>query len=765
MAGEDPPIIGSRRLPDNRRKRRSRPDEDNMDLSGSDFLRDTYLRVLALFGEDVSSGDCSVSGDEDNNLPVSTSVTQGGTGDGQTVLAHNGSKPGQAPVKNGHDASDNEQDLVNRFLSRKVVPKSTSMSNPQPKASMPRGLTAPSTYKGVNSLRKDAPVARAPDTVNAKSSNRLNTLEFNNSAKENHSAKTPTPKTSRNSELSEGTSGHDLSNPQVRKITQPSHLDLLSPLKKMGLSKDRYTEKLAEEQKPKLNVRKKDRHYAQNQLSDQYPDIQADGEVVAFTENNALAKQNDLMATDSMDFKDGEIEKSVTSLSAGYPSRNMGHPSFNPGSPLTNPGYPSFTEELNAEAVTANTDMKDASAVPGSTVSSVVNTIQPAVSDNTFDKVLTTKRKNEDDSDDEDLEPSKQPAKKAKLARTPKKAQATEKKPKDTSHLIERPHAPKLNTKPRPKNAQPVPKERVNTRSAKYIREFRTKRDKVCKTGLLVKRCLEAAEKGSNVGSILSDLRNALHALELYDWVDEKLVTESRFNEAFPNIVAHDIFPWDIKSDATALFNKWSMGDLDGHLLHGIIFRRPKDRNIKRGYNMVIEPDYPYVASAAYVGAGVLQNGKWFAYQVCAYRDGAHGAFVDGIFGQNGKGAYSIVMSGSGYNDIDQGDVIKYCGTSGQENAPTAATQRMLETKQNGNPIRVLRSAAMKKEKSPYRPSVGLRYDGLYQIVDSELLDQGTAMHRFTLHRCAGQDPIRYQGVEARPNAHEIKEFGLLKQE
>ena len=40
-------------------------------------------------------------------------------------------------------------------------------------------------------------------------------------------------------------------------------------------------------------------------------------------------------------------------------------------------------------------------------------------------------------------------------------------------------------------------------------------------------------------------------------------------------------------------------------------------------------------------------------------RDGAHGEIEAGIHGQPGKGAYSIVLSGSGYSDIDEGNTLK----------------------------------------------------------------------------------------------------------
>ena len=162
-------------------------------------------------------------------------------------------------------------------------------------------------------------------------------------------------------------------------------------------------------------------------------------------------------------------------------------------------------------------------------------------------------------------------------------------------------------------------------------------------------------------------------------------------------------------------------------------------------------------------------------------RDGAHGEIEAGIHGQPAKGAYSVVLSGGGYSDIDEGDTLKvclchsrlpvkvcidttsqYCGTSGSEGKMTAGTRLLLEAKDFSQPIRVLRSSNL-PAKNIYRPAKGYRYDGLYEIVESELLDADTAMHRFLLKRCRGQNPIRYQGQEKRPTDEEQAEYEKIQ--
>jgi hypothetical protein len=69
--------------------------------------------------------------------------------------------------------------------------------------------------------------------------------------------------------------------------------------------------------------------------------------------------------------------------------------------------------------------------------------------------------------------------------------------------------------------------------------------------------------------------------------------------------------------------------------------------------------------------------------------------------------------------------------------------------------VRVLRAA---NRSSKYAPKEGVRYDGLYEIVDKTILDPGIALSRFELRRLPGQDTIRYQGVEVRPTNQELRD-------
>jgi hypothetical protein len=85
----------------------------------------------------------------------------------------------------------------------------------------------------------------------------------------------------------------------------------------------------------------------------------------------------------------------------------------------------------------------------------------------------------------------------------------------------------------------------------------------------------------------------------------------------------------------------------------------------------------------------------------------------------------------------------------------------MLEARDTKQQIRVLRA---ENKTSKFAPKKGLRYDGLYTITGSEILREKTAMYRFTLRRCKGQDPIRYDGPEARPTGEELRNYAAIRE-
>ncbi|PPJ54801.1 hypothetical protein CBER1_04054 [Cercospora berteroae] len=218
-------------------------------------------------------------------------------------------------------------------------------------------------------------------------------------------------------------------------------------------------------------------------------------------------------------------------------------------------------------------------------------------------------------------------------------------------------------------------------------------------------------------------------------------------------------WPWDVKSDAKELYYRWCSKNFDDNLLHGIITsQKGKHAEDDRSADQV---DKTCQVSSKYIGNGKLVNGQWWPTLLCALRDGAHGDSQSGISGETNVAAYSCFMSGGKnhiYDDKDMGDVVEYCGqdsdTPGQVSRGTSLLQKNLSEKV---PVRFIRSY---KVNSKYAPSKGFRYDGLYDVVSSELLDESKGRYRFKLVRRPGQGPIRGgDGPEARPTKQEVSRF------
>lgn len=119
-----------------------------------------------------------------------------------------------------------------------------------------------------------------------------------------------------------------------------------------------------------------------------------------------------------------------------------------------------------------------------------------------------------------------------------------------------------------------------------------------------------------------------------------------------------------------------------------------------------------------------------------------------------------LVSGGHSYPDIDNGNEVLYCGTDSTDGNVTEYTQRMIESAEGDQPVRLIRSHNLNSE---FAPDHGFRYDGLYDVVSFEQLDDPDSTrqrHRFRLVRQPNQDPIRGgAGPERRPTEQEIAEY------
>ena len=352
-----------------------------------------------------------------------------------------------------------------------------------------------------------------------------------------------------------------------------------------------------------------------------------------------------------------------------------------------------------------------------------------------------------------------------------------------SNRRIDRPHAPPVYSRSSTKSKasqRTVLETRKTYYSAEIYQQFanmpnetkiytRTEEETLRGVKRLVERCMDAVQQGQDTEVAFADLRDRLHHMQFYDWLSRQLIEKTKVFEltSIGAILINDdnIFPWDLQADAQILAKQVFQYGCDPHLLRGVTTTQNSNEKKSKGYS--IDRNYPFLTSANYVGGGDLINGQWWPKRICALRDGAHGAMEAGIHGETGKGAYSIIVGGdSGYDDVDDGEMIQYCGTSSDKkdahgaSIPTANTTRMLESCDRlHNKIRVLRKAAGTSKHSTYSPSCGLRYDGLYVVTGKELLHGDTSMYRFTLVRESGQDPIRFKGPEQRPTCYEKRSY------
>lgn len=191
-------------------------------------------------------------------------------------------------------------------------------------------------------------------------------------------------------------------------------------------------------------------------------------------------------------------------------------------------------------------------------------------------------------------------------------------------------------------------------------------------------------------------------------------------------------WPYDIKADARELFAKWYREDFDTDLMRGIKFT---GKHEKGGDS--IDLSFGPKVDAKYYGAGDLVNGQWWPIQLCALRDGAHGSSQGGIAGHRELGAYSVILSGGvdpegkPYPDEDHGDWLWYCGTD-SINGVSTATSYLLKNQTSQRSVRLLRS---QRANSSWAPKVGFRYDGLYKVKNSRVLDRSKNRHQFFLER------------------------------
>jgi len=157
--------------------------------------------------------------------------------------------------------------------------------------------------------------------------------------------------------------------------------------------------------------------------------------------------------------------------------------------------------------------------------------------------------------------------------------------------------------------------------------------------------------------------------------------------------------------------------------------------------------------------------GTWWESREDCSNDAVHAPWVAGISGSP-EGAYSVALSGGYEDDVDLGDCFTFTGSGGRALRGTKANPKNLRTapqssdqsfenssnralkvsSETGRPVRVIRGF---KLNSPYAPSEGYRYDGLYVVenawMEPGLNDGGFLVCKFIFRRLPGQPPLSDQ--------------------
>lgn len=140
-------------------------------------------------------------------------------------------------------------------------------------------------------------------------------------------------------------------------------------------------------------------------------------------------------------------------------------------------------------------------------------------------------------------------------------------------------------------------------------------------------------------------------------------------------------------------------------------------------------------------------EGSLFENRVELNQSRVHIPLQAGISGSQTEGAESIVLSGGYEDDADYGDVIVYTGHGGRDPRTGQQThdqpfsrgnQALALSKLRGLPVRVIRGSS---HDSPYSPSMGYSYDGLYAVEEfwHEVGKSGFRIWRFRLVRIPAQ--------------------------
>ncbi|KAK1833977.1 PUA-like domain-containing protein [Podospora conica] len=200
--------------------------------------------------------------------------------------------------------------------------------------------------------------------------------------------------------------------------------------------------------------------------------------------------------------------------------------------------------------------------------------------------------------------------------------------------------------------------------------------------------------------------------------------------------------------------------------LHGMMHGLMLAGKVRKSYRF--DPRYISEKRDAKVfGNNRHTPGDWWPLVHVALFHGAHGEKMKGISGDPDLGAYSIMIKTKGQYetlDSDEGETVFYSGDRpGNKNnrdeilEVSRRTKSLQTSRRTGKPVRVLRGSGNGK----YAPVVGIRYDGLYRVVEEyekERPGRGGKFLQFKLVRIPGQRDFK-ETVRSAPTSQQQAAF------
>lgn len=209
-------------------------------------------------------------------------------------------------------------------------------------------------------------------------------------------------------------------------------------------------------------------------------------------------------------------------------------------------------------------------------------------------------------------------------------------------------------------------------------------------------------------------------------------------------------------------------------IMHGVALRTKKKKTPCLDPRYLCEKGNPKT-----FGHNGHRPGTWWAYMMAALFHGAHGSPQAGITGRAKFGAYSVVVSANSvYRDLneDEGTWLWYSADKSTKNTNplrveiSSETRSLEESLSNGKPVRVLRKAGNTSDARRNRiyPAVGIRYDGLYKVVDQKTDNNkyGGAIKKFKLVRLpdSKNEGVSWEEVQKYPTKEQLRQYDQAKE-